>query len=111
MKISEETFQKTFNIFLVLLAVTVIFRKPCTWLILLFVVYNLFFYKKLSFSKISIQTGLIIASPFLLELLFFKLIHRLIDYLNPGGFVFLMYVGQLIKESEAIFLSVEVKEI
>ena len=71
MKISEETFQKTFNIFLVLLAVTVIFRKPGTWLILLFVVYNLFFYKKLSFSKISIQTGLIIASPFLLELLFF----------------------------------------
>lgn len=71
MKILEKTFPKTFNLFILVIAVTIIFRIPCTWLILLFVVYNLFFLKTLTFSKKSILFILIIASPFLLEILFF----------------------------------------
>jgi O-antigen ligase len=48
-----------------------IFRKPCTWLILLFAAFSLFFYKKIKHDKRSIAMMLIIAAPFLLEVLFF----------------------------------------
>lgn len=71
MKISEETFQKIFNGFLFLIAATMIFRKPCTWLIMAFVAFCLCFYKRIVFSKKMIYLGIIIAAPFLLEVLFF----------------------------------------
>ncbi len=48
-----------------------IFRKPCTWFIISFVLFNLAFLKKLKYSKGSIVLGLIVASPFLLEIFFF----------------------------------------
>ena len=48
-----------------------IFRKPCTWLIILFSVFNLCYIKKGKFTKNLIIPVLIIASPFLLELFLF----------------------------------------
>jgi O-antigen ligase len=45
--------------------------KPCTWIIILFVCFNLSFLKKLKYNKIIIWIIGLIASPFLLELLFF----------------------------------------
>ena len=48
-----------------------IFRKPCTWLIVSFVIFNLFFFKKLEYSKKYLPLITIIASPFLLEILLF----------------------------------------
>lgn len=71
MKISEKHFARLFNILLLLIAVTMIFRKQCTWVIILFVVCCLIFRRKLNFQRESIIFGLIIAAPFLLEILFF----------------------------------------
>jgi O-antigen ligase len=71
MIISEKKFNKIFNGFLVLLAIAMIFRKPCTLLIILFAVFNLFFIKKLSYSKQSLILIILIASPLLLEVIMF----------------------------------------
>ena len=71
MNISEKNFNKIFNIFLFLIASTMIFRKPCTGLIILFAIFNLFFLKKLKFTKISLLLAAVIASPILVEILLF----------------------------------------
>ncbi|MFV8324751.1 O-antigen ligase family protein [Flavobacterium sp. ZS1P14] len=71
MNISEKNFNKIFNGFLFFIATAMIFRKPCTWLIILFAVFNLFFLKKLKFTQTSLLLGAVIASPLLLEILLF----------------------------------------
>lgn len=71
MNISEKNFNKIFNIFLFLIASTMIFRKPCTGLIILFAIFNLFFLKKLKFTKTSLLLAAVIASPLLVEILLF----------------------------------------
>lgn len=71
MNISEKNFTKILNAFLFFIAIAMIFRKPCTWLIILFVVFNLFFVKKLVFTKTSLLLGAAISSPLLLEILLF----------------------------------------
>ena len=71
MNISEKNFNKIFNIFLFLIASTMIFRKPCTWIIIGFVLFNLGFIKKLKLTRLAILLGLVIASPLLLEILLF----------------------------------------
>jgi hypothetical protein len=71
MSISEKNFNKIFQFFLCLIAVAMIFRKPCSLLIILFGVFNLFFLKKLKFTKTSFILIACIASPILLELLLF----------------------------------------
>jgi O-antigen ligase len=71
MTISEKNFNKIVNFFLVLLAIAMIFRKPCTLLIILFAVFNLFFIKKLNYTKQSLVLGLLIASPLILEIVMF----------------------------------------
>jgi hypothetical protein len=71
MNISEKNFSKIVNGFLILLAILMIFRKPCTLLIILFAVFNLFFIKKLSYSKQSLILIALIASPLLLEIIMF----------------------------------------
>jgi len=48
-----------------------IFRKPCSLLIILFAVFNLIFLKKAKYSKTSLILITCIASPILLELLLF----------------------------------------
>ncbi|MFH6934089.1 O-antigen ligase family protein [Flavobacterium sp. FlaQc-30] len=48
-----------------------IFRKPCSLLIILFSVFSLIYVKKLKFSKTALILAACIASPLLLELLFF----------------------------------------
>ncbi|MFH6966000.1 O-antigen ligase family protein [Flavobacterium sp. FlaQc-28] len=48
-----------------------IFRKPCSLLIILFSVFSLIYVKKLKFSKTAWILVVCIASPLLLELLFF----------------------------------------
>jgi O-antigen ligase len=71
MNISEKTFNKVFNLLLLFISISLIFMKPCTWIIILFVCFNLSFLKKLKYNKIIIWIIGLIASPFLLELLFF----------------------------------------
>jgi len=71
MNISEKNFSKIFNLSLFLIASMMIFRKPCTWLIILFVVFNLLFLKKLKFNRKAIAIGLLIVSPLMLEILLF----------------------------------------
>lgn len=71
MTISEKNFNKIFNGFLVSLAIAMIFRKPCTLLIILFAVFNLFFIKKLNYSKKSLILIVLIASPLILEIIMF----------------------------------------
>jgi hypothetical protein len=71
MKISKEKHSFFINSFLFLIAATVIFRKPCTMIIIGFSLYSLLFLKKLEFPKKAMQSLLIIAIPFLLEILFF----------------------------------------
>lgn len=71
MNISEKIYNKSFHLFLLVIASMMIFRKPCTWIIILFVLFGLFFYKRIKLSKTALSLGLIIASPLLLEILFF----------------------------------------
>lgn len=73
MKILKKRYDLILNLFLLVISSMMIFRKPCSWMIFLFVLFCLPFYKKIQLSKASIFLGLIIASPLLLEiLLFFK---------------------------------------
>lgn len=71
MKISDENHQKGFNLLLLLIASTFLFSKLCTWFIIAFVLYNLVFFRKNKFPKQALVFGMIIAAPFLLEILFF----------------------------------------
>lgn len=71
MILSEKKFSQILNIFLILIICTIFFRMVSTWVIILFVVFNLIFYKRLHYSKKSLILIALIASPFLLELVFF----------------------------------------
>lgn len=71
MKILEKKYNLSFNLFLLLISSMMIFRKPCTWIIIAFVLFSLLFYKKIKLTKEAIIFGLIIGSPLLLEILFF----------------------------------------
>ncbi len=71
MNISEKNFNKIFHVFLCLIAAAMIFRKPCSLLIILFAAFNLVFYKKLKYSKKALILMTCAASPVLLELLMF----------------------------------------
>jgi O-antigen ligase len=71
MKISEKTFNQVFNLLLFLIAITLIFRKLCTVFLIVFVVFNLLFLKKIKISKNQLPIMLLIAAPFLMEMLFF----------------------------------------
>lgn len=71
MTISEKQFNKVFSFFLVVIACTLIFRKPCTWLIFAFAIFNILYFKKIKLSRKALILAGIIASPFLLELLLF----------------------------------------
>ena len=71
MSISEKTFDKVFNLFLFLIAITLIFRKLCTVFLIFFVVFNLLFVKKIKISKHQLPIMILIAAPFLMEMLFF----------------------------------------
>ncbi|KRB54799.1 hypothetical protein ASD98_17335 [Flavobacterium sp. Root186] len=71
MNLSEKNFNKLFHVFLCLIAIAMIFRKPCSLLIILFGVFNLIFIRKLKFTKTAWILILCIASPVLLELLLF----------------------------------------
>lgn len=71
MTISEKNFNKIFNCFLGLIAIAMIFRKPCTLLIILFALFNLFFIKKLNYTKQTLILVFLIASPLILEIIMF----------------------------------------
>ncbi len=71
MNLSEKNFNKIFHVFLCLIAIAMIFRKPCSLLIILFSVFSLIYVKKLKFSKTAWILVVCIVSPLLLELLFF----------------------------------------
>lgn len=71
MNLSEKNFNRIFHVFLCLIAIAMIFRKPCSLLIILFSVFSLIYVKKLKFSKTAWILVVCIASPLLLELLFF----------------------------------------
>ncbi len=71
MKISEEAYDKLFNVLILLIGLTLIFRQISTILIIVFAVFNAIFYKKLSYNKSQLIWLGIIASPFLLDVIFF----------------------------------------
>jgi hypothetical protein len=71
MTISEKKFNQIFNGFLLLIPSLMLFRKPCSWLIFAFALFGVLYYKKMRFSKVSLILGSIIATPLLLELVFF----------------------------------------
>jgi O-antigen ligase len=71
MTISEKRYHSLFNGLLLIIAITLIFRKPCTWIIIAFAVFNICFIKKIKLSKKALLLSCVIASPFLLEVLFF----------------------------------------
>ncbi|MGO4820056.1 MULTISPECIES: O-antigen ligase family protein [unclassified Flavobacterium] len=71
MNISEKNFNKIYNFLLFAIATTMLFRKVCTIIIIVFAVFNLLFFKKLKRTNSAIILGVVIASPLLLELLFF----------------------------------------
>ncbi len=71
MNISEKNFNRIFNTFLCLIAILMIFRKPCSILIVIFAVFSLIFYKKLNLTRKVLIFTVCIASPVLLELLLF----------------------------------------
>lgn len=71
MSISEKTYQKVINVFVLLISITLIFRKPCTWFIILYSVFCLLNYKKLEFNKKALFTSLFIALPLIVELVLF----------------------------------------
>ncbi|MFD2825112.1 O-antigen ligase family protein [Leeuwenhoekiella polynyae] len=71
MIVSERTYRFSYNAWLTILAVSLIFRVPATILLILFIVYNLVFFKRLKFTRKRLFFMLLIASPFLLDLLFF----------------------------------------
>ncbi|MBF4472808.1 O-antigen ligase family protein [Flavobacterium sp. HJJ] len=71
MTISEKNFNKIFNGFLIVLAITMIFRKPCTLLIIVFAIFNLLFVKKTNYTKQSLILMVLIASPLLIEIIMF----------------------------------------
>jgi len=71
MTISEKIYKNGLAFFLISIPLTIIFRKPCTGLIVLFAVFSLIFYKKINFKKENLINAAIIALPFLLELVFF----------------------------------------
>lgn len=71
MNISEKNFNRILHVFLCLIAVLMIFRKPCSILIVIFAVFSLFFFKKLHYTKETLILMVCIASPVILELLLF----------------------------------------
>ena len=71
MTISEKNFNKIFNGFLGILAIAMIFRKPCTLLIIVFAVFNLLFIKKTNYTKQSLILIALITSPLLIEIVMF----------------------------------------
>jgi len=71
MNISEKNFNRIFHVFLCLIAVLMIFRKPCSIAIVVFAVFNVIFFKKLHYTKNILILMACIASPVILELLLF----------------------------------------
>jgi len=71
MNISEKTYKKIINIFLILISITLIFRKPCSWIIAGFSIFSLIFIKKIKINKTSFKLMFFLAIPVLVELFFF----------------------------------------
>jgi len=71
MKIQDQTFRNLFNLFLAVIASAIILRKPCTFLLIGFVVLNLLYIKNIKLGKNVLLPVAVIALPFLLEILFF----------------------------------------
>lgn len=71
MNISESNHAKIFNFFLAIIALSMVLRKPCTVIIILFSAYQLLSYRKLNFSKKSLLLASLVAAPLLMEILFF----------------------------------------
>ena len=70
MIVSERAYRYNYNLWLIVIAVTLLFRVPATYLLILFTAYNLIFYKQFLFTKKHLLVTGLIASPFLLDLLF-----------------------------------------
>ncbi|WP_112112890.1 O-antigen ligase family protein [Flavobacterium aciduliphilum] len=71
MTLSEKIYQKVFNLFLFIIPISIIFRKPATWLILLFTLFSLLNYRRINLKREYVFNILLVASPLLLEILFF----------------------------------------
>ena len=70
MIVSERTYRFSYNAWLFILATSLIFRMPATILLIFFTVYNLCFYKHLLITRKRLVYVGLIATPFLLDILF-----------------------------------------
>ena len=70
MKILRKNINEINHLLVVLIASTIVFRKIATPLILIFIILNLFTYKQQTYNRKSLTFLAIIASPFLLHILF-----------------------------------------
>lgn len=71
MMISEEKYDKTFNLFLIVISTLMIFRKPCTFVILVFILFITLNLNKIILNKKTWFFISLISLPLLLEILFF----------------------------------------
>lgn len=69
--ISEKKYRIVIELFLIAISSTLLFRKPCTYIIIAFTLFCILFYTKLTFMLQSKKLALIIALPLLIEILFF----------------------------------------
>ena len=84
MIVSERTYRFSYNAWLTILAVSIPFRIPATVLLVLFTAYNVFFFRELKFTRRRLFFMLLIAAPFLLDLLFFWNSSTLTEALKHG---------------------------
>lgn len=59
-----------FNALIAVIGITMLFRQLCTYVIIVFVLFNVINYKSLSYSKIKWRYIVLIMLPFLLDILF-----------------------------------------
>ncbi|MFL1894420.1 O-antigen ligase family protein [Aquimarina sp. 2-A2] len=66
----EKRYEEIFCFLLTLISVTIIFRRISTILIILFTLFNIIFIKRLKVDSTRLKLLLIVASPFILDILF-----------------------------------------
>ena len=70
MIVSERTYRFSYNAWLTILAISLVFRVPATLLLILFTGDDLLFFRRLKVTRKRLLFIALIASPFLLDLLF-----------------------------------------
>lgn len=70
MSILKKHEENIFNILLLIISITMLFRQLCTYFIIVFVIFNILNYRSLDFNRVKYRAILLIALPFLLDVLY-----------------------------------------